>query len=96
MVSVDTPEDNKAFADKEHADFTLLSDPGRKVADAYGVLNAPSAAQPDAPRLARRWTFYIGPDGKILLIDKTGANQTQKAGETLLAHLKELGVAEKK
>lgn len=96
MVSVDTPEDNKAFAEKEHADFTLLSDPGRKVAEAYGVLNAPSAAQPDAPRLARRWTFYIGPDGKILLIDKTGANQTQKAGETLLAHLKELGVAEKK
>lgn len=96
MVSVDTPEDNKAFAEKEHADFTLLSDPGRKVAEAYGVLNAPSAAQPDAPRLARRWTFYIGPDGKVLLIDKTGANQTQKAGETLLAHLKELGVAEKK
>jgi thioredoxin-dependent peroxiredoxin len=96
MVSVDTPEDNKAFAEKEHADFTMLSDPGRKVADAYGVLNAPSAAQPDAPRLARRWTFYIGPDGKILLIDKTGANQTQKAGETLLAHLKELGVPEKK
>ena len=31
----------------------------------------------------------------ILLIDKTGANQTQKAGETLLAHLKELGVKEK-
>jgi hypothetical protein len=60
------------------------------------VLNAPSAAQPDAPRLARRWTFYIGPDGKILLVDKTGANQTQKAGETLLAHLKELGVPEKK
>jgi peroxiredoxin Q/BCP len=96
MVSVDTPEDNKAFAEKEHADFVMLSDPGRKVADAYGVLNAPSAAQPDAPRMARRWTFYIGPDGKILLIDKTGANQTQKAGETLLAHLKELGVPEKK
>lgn len=96
MVSVDTPEDNKAFAEKEHADFTILSDPARKVADAYGVLNAPSAAQPDAPRVARRWTFYIGPDGKILLIDKTGANQTQKAGETLLAHLKELGVPEKK
>jgi peroxiredoxin Q/BCP len=96
MVSVDTPEDNKAFAEKEHADFPMLSDPGRKVADAYGVLSPPSAAQPDAPRLARRWTFYIGPDGKILAIDKTGANQTQKAGETLLAHLKELGVPEKK
>ena len=50
----------------------------------------------NAPTFAQRWTFYIGPDGEILLIDKTGANQTQKAGETLLAHLKELGVKEKK
>jgi len=96
MVSVDTPEDNKAFAEKEHADFPILSDPGRKVAEAYGVLSAPSAAQPDAPRFARRWAFYIGPDGKILLIDKVGANQTKTAGETLLAHLKELGVKERK
>jgi len=95
MVSVDTPEDNKAFAEKEHADFPILSDPGRKVAEAYGVLGTPSAAQPNAPTFARRWTFYIGPDGKILLIDKTGANQTQKAGETLLAHLKELGIKQK-
>ena len=96
MVSVDTPEDNKAFAEKEHADFVMLSDPGRKAAEAYGVLNTPSAAQPNAPRLARRWTYYIGPDGKILLVDKTGANQTQKAGETMIAHLKELNVPEKK
>jgi peroxiredoxin Q/BCP len=96
MVSVDTPEDNKAFAEKEHADFTMLSDPGRKVAEAYGVLGTPGAAQPNAPTFAKRWTFYIGPDGKILLIDKTSANQTQKAGETLLAHLKELNVPEKK
>jgi peroxiredoxin Q/BCP len=94
MVSVDTPEDNKAFAEKEHADFPMLSDPTRKVAQAYGVLRAPSAAQPNAPTFAQRWVFYIGPDGKILAIDKTG--QTQKAGETLLAHLKELGVPEKK
>jgi peroxiredoxin len=96
MVSVDTPEDNKAFAEKEHADFVMLSDPGRTVAPAYGVLGTPSAAQPNAPTFAKRWSFYIGPDGKILLIDKAGANQTQKAGETLLAHLKEIGVPEKK
>jgi thioredoxin-dependent peroxiredoxin len=96
MVSVDTPEDNKAFAEKEHADFPMLSDPSRKVAQAYGVLRAPSAAQPNAPSFAQRWSFYIGPDGKILLIDKSGANQTQKAGETLVGHLKELGIPEKK
>jgi peroxiredoxin Q/BCP len=96
MVSVDTPEDNKAFAEKEKADFPILADPTRTAAKAYGVLRAPSAAQPNAPSFAQRWAFYIGPDGKILLIDKVGANQTQKAGETLLAHLKELGVPEKK
>jgi peroxiredoxin Q/BCP len=38
MASVDTPEDNKAFAEKEHADFPLLSDPSKKVATAYGVV----------------------------------------------------------
>jgi peroxiredoxin Q/BCP len=96
MVSVDTPEDNKAFAEKEHADFVMLSDPGRKVAEAYGVLGTPSAAQPNASTFAKRWSFYIGPDGKILLVDKAGANQTQKAGETLLGHLKELNIPEKK
>ena len=57
MISVDTPEDNKAFAEKEKADFPILSDPTRKTAEAYGVLRAPSAAQPDAPRLAQRWTY---------------------------------------
>jgi peroxiredoxin Q/BCP len=97
MVSVDTPEDNKAFAEKEHADFVMLSDPERKAAEAYGVLSAPSAAQPNAPRLARRWTFFIGPDGKILLVEKNGgAAQTRDAGATLLSHLKELNVPEKK
>jgi peroxiredoxin Q/BCP len=94
MISVDTPEENKAFAEKEHADFPMLSDPGRQVAEAYGVLRAPSAAQPDAPRLAQRWTFYIGPDGTIQYIDKQ--INVRAAGEAVVAKLKELGVKEKK
>ena len=93
MISVDKPEDNKGFAEKEKADFPILSDPGREVASAYGVLNTPSTAQPDAPRMARRWTFYIGADGKILYIDKTPG--TAQAGENVLARLKELGIKEK-
>ena len=96
MVSVDTPEDNKAFAEKEHADFPILSDPTKETANAYGVIGQPTAAQPNVSPYAKRWTFYIGPDGKILDIDRTSGNQTQKAGETLLAKLKELGVKEKK
>ena len=94
MVSVDTPEDNKAFAEKEHADFPMLSDPGKEIANAYGVLAQPTAANPNPPQFARRWTFYIGPDGKILEIDKTPG--TQNAGQNVIAKLQALGVKEKK
>ena len=96
MISVDTPEDNKAFAEKEHADFPMLSNPDKKVALAYGVIS------PDAPpdrQFARRWTIYIGPNGKILLIDKgatgKGVNPAT-SGEDIVTRLKELGVPEKK
>ena len=83
MVSVDKPEDNKAFAEKEQADFPILSDPDKGVATSYGVLGATG--------LARRWTFYIGPDGKIIYIEKAGgAAQTADAGTTMVAKLEEL------
>ena len=82
MISVDRPEDNKAFALQEGADFPMLSDPARATAAAYGVLGPIG--------LARRWTFYIGPDGRILAIDK--AVSTATAGEDLTTRLKELGI----
>ena len=91
MISVDTLADNKAFAEKEHADFPLLANPDKKVALAYGVVN------PDAPperQLARRWTFYIDPAGKISAIDK--AIKPGSSGEDLVAHLTELKVPQKK
>jgi peroxiredoxin Q/BCP len=88
MASVDDPETNKKFADEHQADFPLLSDPERKVAAAYGVLSPPNPARPDAPPRARRWTFYIGPDGKIIFIDK--AVRAANAGEDLAAKLAEL------
>ena len=84
MVSVDTLEDNKAFAAKEQADFPMLADPEKKAAAAYGVI------PPDAPpnrQFARRWTFYIDPSGKIAAIDKevkpatSGQDIVQKLGE---------------
>ena len=85
MISVDTPEDNKKFAEQEKADFPMLSDPAKEVAAKYGVLSPAG--------LARRWTFYIGPDGKILYIDK--AVKTSSAGADVAAKLAELGVAKK-
>jgi peroxiredoxin Q/BCP len=90
MISVDTLEDNKAFAEKEHADFPLLANPDKKVAMAYGVI------APDAPperQLARRWTFYIDPTGKIAAIDKTVKPAT--SGQDIVAKLKELNVPER-
>jgi thioredoxin-dependent peroxiredoxin len=85
MASVDTPDKNKAFAEQEKADFPLLSDPDKKVASAYGVLNTRGVAS--------RWTFYIGPDGKITHIEKQVTAQT--AGQQLAAKLAELGVKKK-
>jgi peroxiredoxin Q/BCP len=87
MVSVDTPEDNKAFAEKEHADFAILADPEKKIANAYGVI--PPNRPPDR-QFAQRWTFYIGPDGKILAIDKKVNPAT--SGQDVVAKLNELGV----
>ena len=88
MASVDPPEVNKDFAEKEHADFPILSDPGKETANAYGVIA--SAERP----FASRWTFYIGPDGKILDIDKKISVRT--AGVDTIARLEALGVKKKK
>ena len=62
-ASVDTPETNKKFAEELGLDYPILSDPGKQVARAYGVVTGDKA-------YASRWTFYIGRDGKILYIDK--------------------------
>ena len=86
MASVDTPEENEGFAQKEGADFPILSDPSKQVATAYGVI-------PEGKQVAARHTIYIGPDGKILFIDL--APGTAKAGETVVAKLEELGVKKK-
>ena len=85
MISVDTLEDNTAFAKKESADFPLIADPTKATATKYGVL---SGTGPDA--MANRWTFYIGPDGKILAIDKQ--IDPSNAGEGVVAKLRELNV----
>ena len=86
-ASVDTPEDNRKFAESLGLDFPLLSDPGKQVASAYGVVT------PER-QFAQRWTFYIGVDGKILYIDKKVSPAT--AGQDLAAKLGELGIAKKR
>jgi peroxiredoxin Q/BCP len=80
---VDTPLKNKEFAESLEADYPILADPDKKVAEAYGVL-IPVVG------LAKRWTFYIGKDGRILYIDKDVKVDT--AGADVAARLAELGV----
>ena len=86
MASVDPIEKNTDFAKAQEADFPLLSDPSKAVANAYGVLNERGTA--------RRWTFYIGQDGRILAIDKTVRPET--SAEDMVAKLGELNVAKAK
>ena len=38
MISVDTPEDNKKFAEMHEADYPILSDVSKEIAARYGVL----------------------------------------------------------
>ena len=68
-------------------DYPILSDPSKKTARAYGVVDANRA-------VPQRWTFYIGKDGKILFVDKMVSARSH--GPAIAKKLKELGVEEKK
>ena len=86
MISVDPLEQNKSFAEAQHADFPLLSDPSKEIANAYGVLSERG--------IANRWTFYVGADGKITAIDRQVKPAT--SADDMAAKLGELGVQVRK
>jgi peroxiredoxin len=44
-------------------------------------------------QLAARWTFYIGPDGKIRALDNKVSPKT--AGEDVVRTLEQLGIPKK-
>ena len=83
-ASVDTPETNKQFAESLGLDYPILSDPGKLVAKAYGVVSGDKA-------YASRWTFYIGRDGKILYIDRQVSPQSH--GQDVVERLKAMGIS---
>jgi len=91
MISTDTLEQNTAFAKQENADFPLLADPTQQTANKYGVLRDYGG---DLGKLANRWTFYLGPDGKIIDIDKKVSPAT--SGQDIVAKLKLLKVPPRK
>jgi len=59
-VSYDSPEMNRKFAEKNALPFRLLSDRGHELAKAVG------AARALVP-LAKRISYLIGPDGRVLV-----------------------------
>lgn len=81
MASVDTLEDNTAFAAEHEANFPILADPDKGMAAAYGVLGGHG--------FSNRWTYYIGADGIILKIDKDTNPAT--AGRDLAQTMADLG-----
>jgi peroxiredoxin Q/BCP len=95
MASVDDAETNKRFAAEHGGGFAVLSDPDKTTAKAYGVIRTD---RPPEQQFATRFTFYIGPDGKILDIDKgprgTGVG-VKTAGEDTVKKLEALGVKKK-
>ncbi len=59
-VSVDTVDDEKKFATKYGFQFPLVADPTGAIAEAYGVRKSGGSA--------RRVTFLIGADGKVVRV----------------------------
>lgn len=91
MASVDPLEGeqgNKAFAAAHDADFPLLSDSNKEIAQAYGVLNERG--------VANRWTFYIGKDGRIQYIDKDVNSHLETSAQDMAAKLADLKVPQRK
>ena len=62
-VSMDSPFANKAWAAQIGVTFPLLSDLGGDVTRQYGIYNPKS-------KVARRVTYLIGKDGKVLEMQK--------------------------
>ena len=81
MASVDTLEDNTAFAAEHEANFPILADPSKDMVGAYGALMGVG--------FANRWTYYIDTDGTILKIDKETNPAT--AGRDLVQTMNDLG-----
>lgn len=61
-VSLDTVESHKTFCSKDGLNFKLLADPKGDVIKEYNV----PVMQMGAMKFAKRETYLIGPDGKVI------------------------------
>ncbi len=82
-VSFDDPKANAEFIEKNHFPFRLLSDSKKELAVAVGAADSPSRLW------ARRISYLVGPDGKVLKA-YPDVDPAKHAGEVLadLAQLK--------
>jgi peroxiredoxin Q/BCP len=62
VISCDSIEQNKKFAEELKMPFPILADPDRKTAKAFGVDRVFG--------FLKRHTFIFGPEGKLRFIDK--------------------------
>src|SRR5882724_3219850 len=67
-VSFDSADSHLQFIAKYKLNFTLLTDPDGKIADIYGVRTTGKDGTPHAKRVS----FLIGLDGKIVHVTDTG------------------------
>jgi len=61
-VSADDTKSHEKFVAKYHLNFTLLSDPGKKVIEAYGAWGKKMFGKEGIVRK----TFIISPDGQVV------------------------------
>src|SRR5258708_38610059 len=76
-ISADVVDKQKAFSDKHSFDFPLLSDPDRRVADAFGVKRKVGFLP------NRRATFVIDKDRRILASITSEINMSTHADRAL-------------
>ncbi|BAB74074.1 peroxiredoxin [Anabaena sp. FACHB-709] len=74
-VSADDEGSHQAFTQKYNLNFPLLADTNKTLISAYDV---------DGGGYAKRVTYVIGPDGKIVHVDAS-VNTTTHAGDVLAA-----------
>lgn len=63
-VSVDSVAKHKKFVDKYDLPFTLLSDEDKNIVEAYGVWGKKKFMGREFMG-TRRWSFLVGPDGRV-------------------------------
>jgi thioredoxin-dependent peroxiredoxin len=77
-ISADPVEKQKRFSDKHGFDYPLLSDPDRKVAEAFGVKRGSISLTP-----VKRSTFVIDQDSRVLEVVHNEVSMNRHAERAL-------------